>query len=180
LRGQHPTGISFSLAVLGLTTALIPIWTIFPHNGLYKMTPKQCKYIECRVSGLGQAQAAVKAGYAKSSAKVIASRMEKLPAIRQAIDEGLAAKHTLQDETPEFDDAQSYLAAVVKGLTPPDPVRVGAARALLPFERARQRAPVKSATPRQLNQSAALAEEQVLLDEWAEKAAAVRARLKRV
>ncbi|MGC2047029.1 MAG: terminase small subunit [Gallionella sp.] len=142
------------------------------------MTPKQRSYIEYRIIGLGQAQAAIKAGYASASAKTIASRMEKLPEIRAAIDAGLAARYGQTDEPPEFEDAQSYLAAVVKGLTPPDPVRVGAARALLPFERARQRAPVKSATPRQMDRQNRLAAEQDLLDAWAEKAARVRQRLK--
>lgn len=145
------------------------------------MTPKQCKYIECRVSGLGQAQAAVKAGYAESSAKVIASRMEKLPDIRAAIDEGLKAKYPPQGETPdaEFESAEAYLQAVVRGLAVPDPVRVGAARALLPFERARQRAPIKAATPQQMDARDKLVGEKELLDQWAEKAAQVRARLKR-
>lgn len=142
-----------------------------------QMTPRQTEYVKHRAAGLGQAQAAKAAGYAPVSAKVIASRMEKLPAIRAAIDEARDAK---PDTGPlEFEDAQSYLRAVVKGTTPADPVRVGAARALLPFERARQRAPVKGPTPQQLDRRDAQSAEQELLEAWAQKAATVRDRLKR-
>lgn len=143
------------------------------------MTPKQAEYAKHRAAGQGQAQAAIAAGYAGSSAKVIASRMEKLPAIRDAITEARqAAKNSAPpDASPEFADAESYLLAVVQGTAPPDPVRVGAARALLPYLNPRRRAPVKSATPAQMNASSALAGEGELLDAWAVKAAAVRARL---
>lgn len=142
------------------------------------MTPKQREYVRHRAAGLGQARAAIAAGYAASSAKVIASRMEQQPAIRAAIDEA-RTDPAADAGTPEYESAEDYLSAVVRGTAVPDPVRVGAARALLPFERARQRAPMKSATPKQMNASNALAEEEALLDAWAEKAAAVRARLKR-
>jgi hypothetical protein len=136
------------------------------------MTPKQAEYIKYRAQGLGQAQSALKACYATSSAKVTASKLERLPAIRAAITEAKAGQPAV-----EFDSAQDYLSAVVRGATPPDPVRVGAARALLPFERARQRAPMKGKTPTQLDRSDKQAGDQALLDQWAEKAKAVRARL---
>lgn len=141
------------------------------------MTRKQAEYIRHRAGGLGQAQAAKAAGYAKSSAKVIASRMERLPAIRAAIAAARADAQSGAADVQEFDSAESYLLGVVRGQTPPDPVRVGAARALLPFERARQRAPLKGPTPRQLDRRDAAAGEQALLDDWAQKAATVRARL---
>ena len=143
------------------------------------MTPKQTQYIRHRAAGLGQERAAIEAGYAKSSAKVIASRMQKLPAIRAAIAEARKAKQASTAAAPEFADAERYLRAVVQGLTPPDPVRVGAARALLPFERARQRAPLKGPTLRALDRRDAQASEQELLDAWAKKAATVRDRLAR-
>ena len=117
------------------------------------MTPKQTLYARHRAAGLGQAQAALKAGYAKQSAKVIASRMERMPAIQEAIDAARreANGDHADDAPPEFADAESYLLAVVKGQVPPDTVRVGAARAQLPYLNARKRAPLKSKTPRQLN-----------------------------
>lgn len=122
------------------------------------MTPRQTAYVAHRAAGLGQEQAALAAGYAESSAKVIASRMEKLPAIRAAIDAARKAAKAghADDAPPEFEGAEDYLLAVVKGLVPPDPVRVGAARALLPYVKARQRAPVKSRPPKELATSAEL------------------------
>jgi hypothetical protein len=56
---------------------------------------------------------------------------------------------------------------------------VSAARALIQYQKARQRAPVKSPPPRQLAENPARTEERDMLDAWAEKAAAVRARLAR-
>ncbi len=146
------------------------------------MTPRQTAYIKHRVAGLGQAQAAIKAGYAKSSAKISACRMEKLPAIRAAIDAARkAAKGDHADDAPpEFEGAEDYLLAVVKGLVPPDPVRVGAARALLPYMAPRKRATARSATPKQMQASAAHSEDRDARAAWAAKSAAVRARLKAV
>ncbi len=143
------------------------------------MTPKQTEYVRHRAIGLGQARSAIKAGYAESSAKVIASRMEKLPAIRAAIDEARdATKGRQSDATePKFADAEAYLTAVVQGLAPADPMRISAARTLIAYQRAKQRVPVKSATPTQLNKRETGDEERDLLEKWAEKAAAVRARL---
>lgn len=144
------------------------------------MTPRQSEYAKHRAAGLGQERAALAAGYAESSAAVVASRMEKNPEIRAAIAEARQTSKGVPSDAPEpeFADAESYLLAVVKGQVPPDPVRVGAARALLPYIKGRQRAPVKSASPKQMQASAGLAEDQDLLDAWAQKAAAVRARLR--
>lgn len=138
------------------------------------MTPKQIDYVKHRAAGLGQARAAVAAGYAPGSAKVIACRMERLPAVREAI---TAARAAAQETAPEFADAESYLEAVVKGTVSPDPLRIQAARTLIAYQRGRQRAPVPSPTPAQLNKRAAADNDQNFLDAWALKAAAVRARL---
>lgn len=145
------------------------------------MTPKQITYVQHRAAGMSQARAAIAAGYATGSAKVIASRMEKMPSIRAAIDTARKmAKGDQPDDVPqEFQGAEDYLLAVVRGTAPPDPVRVGAARALLPFTKGRQRAPVRSATPKQMQASAARAEDQDMLDKWEQRAAAVRAKMKR-
>ncbi len=143
------------------------------------MTPKQAKYVQHRAAGLGQAQAARAAGYASASAKGIACRMEKLPAIQDAINEARRNRNPGHDaDAEEFDSAQSYLSAVVRGTTPPDPVRVGAARALLPFERARQRAPIQSKTPAQMGIQDKTQAEQAALDAWERKAAAVIQKMK--
>ena len=138
------------------------------------MTPKQAEYVRHRASGLGQKQAAIAAGYSPRSAKVSASRMERNPAIRQAIVEARQAG------TPAlYEDAESFLAAVVQGATPADPVRVGAARTLIQYQRRRERSPLKGPTPRELARRDAQAAEQELLDAWAAKATAIRERLER-
>lgn len=145
------------------------------------MTPKQHAYARHRASGLGQAQAAKAAGYSPKSAKVSASKMEKQPSIRKAI--AAARKATpasaADAAAPEFADAESFLVAVVQGATPADPVRVSAARTLIQYQRKRERAPLKSATPTQMDHRDALGAEKELLDAWAQKAAEVRKRLKR-
>jgi len=73
---------------------------------------------------------------------------------------------------------QDYLLAVTVGRAVPDPVRVAAARALLPFIRARECTPLKGIAPKDLRRKAALEIENELLAEWAETAAKVPARLK--
>lgn len=139
------------------------------------MSPKQQAYVRHRSAGLGQERAALAAGYAQSSAKVIASRMERNPEIRAAID----AARPPAGAAPEYADAEAYLLAVVMGTAAPDPVRVGAARAILPYQRARQRVPLKAATASQMRKTNERNTEQSLLDDWATKAAAVRERLGR-
>lgn len=117
------------------------------------LTPKQLEYARHRAAGLGQARAAVEAGYAAGSAKVTASKLEHRPDIRAAIDAArqVAKGDTANDAEPEFAGAEDYLLAVIQGKAPPDPVRVGAARALLPYLNARKRAPLKSRTSKQLS-----------------------------
>lgn len=138
------------------------------------MTPKQTAYVQHRAAGQGQARAAIAAGYAPGSAKVVASRMERMPAISEAI---TAARATAQKTAPEFEDAESYLTAIVKGTVSPDPLRIAAARTLIQYQRGRQRAPMPSPTPAQLNKRAAADDDQNFLDAWAKKAAMVRAKL---
>lgn len=75
-----------------------------------------------------------------------------------------------------YASAVDYLAAVVAGDELPDPARVAAAKALLPFQSPRQRAPLRSKPPRQLQDSEKIAAEAAARDEWTQKAAAIRAR----
>lgn len=140
------------------------------------MTPKQTAYAQHRAAGLGQARAAIAAGYAPGSAKVVASRNERMPAIRKAIKTARAAVPKTAT-APKFEDAESYLDAVVKGTVLPDPLRIQAARTLIAYQRRRQRAPMPSATPAKLNERAVFDTEREFLDDWAKKAATVRAKL---
>jgi hypothetical protein len=142
------------------------------------MSPKQLAYVQRRAAGLGQERAAIEAGYSRASAKVSASRMERDPRIAKAIEEARKAARG-GSEMRRYEDPESYLRAVVAGEETPDPVRVGAARALLPFLEPRKRAPKKSASPRHMQDQAARATQDDLLEQWAERARRVRARLKR-
>ncbi|PIV89413.1 MAG: hypothetical protein COW48_00645 [Hydrogenophilales bacterium CG17_big_fil_post_rev_8_21_14_2_50_63_12] len=144
------------------------------------MTPRQLDYIQHRAAGMQPTKAAIAAGYAEASAAVTASRMEHRQDVREAIEaaRGAAAPATAAPPA-EFQDAEGYLQAVVLGTTPADPVRVSAARTLIQYQTARQRAPVASPPPRQLAQSEEIADESAARKAWAMKSAQVRARLSR-
>ncbi|OPZ66675.1 MAG: hypothetical protein BWY84_00058 [Candidatus Aerophobetes bacterium ADurb.Bin490] len=51
-----------------------------------------------------------------------------------------------------FEDAESYLLAVVQGRAIPDAVRVQAAKSLIAYQTAKKRAPVKSPAPAKLQE----------------------------
>jgi hypothetical protein len=73
------------------------------------------------------------------------------------------------ESSATYSSAEQYLLAVVCGSEPPDPVRVGAARALLPFqERPKRRALPASQTPAEQARQEALAETSAADDEWSE------------
>lgn len=72
--------------------------------------------------------------------------------------------------------AEAYLAAVIAGTEPPDPVRVRAATALIRYQQATQRAPVPNPPPQQLAKRAKHAAETAIADEFARRAAEIRAR----
>lgn len=144
------------------------------------MTPRQLEYIQHRAAGIQPTRAAIAAGYAEASAKVSASRMEARQDVREAIEAARKAAPPATSAPPaEFQDAESYLQAVVLGTTPPDPVRVSAARALIQYQTAKKRAPVASPPPKQLAQREEITDETAARDAWARKSAEVRARLSR-
>ena len=72
-----------------------------------------------------------------------------------------------------YEDSESYLLAVVQGKTEPDSVRVSAARALIQYEKQKQRTPLKSQTPRQIREKMESAIQSAIMEEW-EKTAAVK------
>lgn len=78
-----------------------------------------------------------------------------------------------------YADVLHYLRAVALGTEPADALRIAAAKAALPYEAPRQRAPVRSPTPRKLEERQATAEASAALEEWEQKAQALRARMKR-
>jgi glycine cleavage system H lipoate-binding protein len=84
-----------------------------------------------------------------------------------------------KDRTPEgvFDTAQEYLEAVVSGKIAPDAARISAARILIQYERAKQRAPVKSPPRGQLQTREKKAVEQAVSAEFERRAAEIREEL---
>jgi len=103
--------------------------------------------------------------------------MERDPAINDAINAARKSRQEAAGGTAESFDPEGYLLAVVRGTEPADAVRVGAARALLPFLKARERAPVKGATPQQTQRTTQRDGEGQLLSEWETRAAGIRKKL---
>jgi len=88
--------------------------------------------------------------------------------------EGSGRKPKSRKNQDFYPDAESYLAAVVSGLTEPDAVRVGAAKALIAYQKAKQRTPLKSQTPKQIREKMEEDIQRVLMEEWEKKANEVR------
>jgi len=86
------------------------------------------------------------------------------------------ADRSLQDY---FETAEEYLEAVVKGLTAPDAVRVAAAKALIQYQKAKQRAPILSPPPAKLRAKTAKDVEKSRLSDFEEKAAKIREKFKK-
>lgn len=75
-----------------------------------------------------------------------------------------------------FDTAEDYLAAVVAGTIAPDAVRVAAAKCLISYQVAKQRAPKKALTPTQMAIKEVRIIENAVAAEFEAKAAEIRAR----
>ena len=73
-----------------------------------------------------------------------------------------------------FEDAESYLLAVVQGCTIPDAVRVAAAKALIQYQKAKARTPMKSPSSSQLRRKTETDLEKSKIQEFETKAAKVR------
>lgn len=84
---------------------------------------------------------------------------------------------TQADSTRVYDTAEAYLAAVAQGIESPDPARISAAKALLPYQNSRTRAPLAAASKPKALQAAKRADDQSSAQEqWRQKAAEIRAR----
>lgn len=79
-------------------------------------------------------------------------------------------------DEPIFDTAEDYLAAVVAGTIAPDSVRVQAAKTLIAYQTAKQRAPKKALSPSELASRETRAVEDAVAAEFEAKAAAIRAK----
>lgn len=76
-----------------------------------------------------------------------------------------------------YADALHYLQAVVRGDEIGDPLRVAAARIILPFEQPKRRAKKPSPAPAELVARAEREQVDAVLDAWQAKADKIRARL---
>lgn len=85
--------------------------------------------------------------------------------------QGGAVKH--------YDDALTYLEAVVRGDEAADPLRIAAARIVLPYQSPKTRAPVESPPPSTLRTKAKRSQESSAAQDWEKRAAAVKARFKK-
>lgn len=79
-----------------------------------------------------------------------------------------------------FEDAESYLLAVVQGRAIPDAVRVQAAKSLIAYQTAKKRAPVKSLPPAKLRQKTANDIEANNAAEFEAKAAEILKKYRRI
>ena len=75
---------------------------------------------------------------------------------------------------PRYGDALSYLEAVVRGDEPADGLRIAAAKAVLPFQEPKKRAPVASPPPEKLRSATTRAAERTEREAFHERAAEVR------
>ena len=89
---------------------------------------------------------------------------------------GAGAKKKDRSDQAFYADAESYLLAVVQGLTTPDAVRVQAAKTLIVYQQAKQRAPVKSKTPSQLHEQAIASVGKETDADFEKKAAKIRSK----
>lgn len=88
--------------------------------------------------------------------------------------EGAGRKKKDRSGQDFFDDAESYLLAVVQGRTVPDAVRVQAAKSLIAYQTAKKRAPVKSPPPSKLQAKTERDIEKSNIDDFEKRAAKVR------
>lgn len=80
--------------------------------------------------------------------------------------------------TVVYESAQAYLDAVVAGIEPADPIRVAAAKALLPYETPRSRAPLSAVgKPKQIQALQRHQDEASEKSDWRVKAEEIAARL---
>lgn len=93
--------------------------------------------------------------------------------------EGAGRKKKDRSNQAFFETAEEYLLAVVQGRTEPDTVRVQAAKTLIAYQKAKQRAPVESPSPKKLREKTQKDIAKASVDEFEKKAAKVRARFEK-
>ena len=88
--------------------------------------------------------------------------------------------HAAKPSQPEaaatqYSSAAEYLDAVARGLEPPDPARIAAAKALLPYEKPKTRVPLAAeGTPRSMQRAADTETENNRVIDWEKRSAEIR------
>ena len=144
------------------------------------LTEKQREYARHRAAGLPPTAAARAAGYRGKGVKVTASRLDRNPKIRAAIEEARQAARGARTKAggrPRY-DPEGYLRAVIAGSTPADPIRVSAAKALLPFLEPRRRLRKGNAiSPREQEHLEEIAAEREAEEAWEETVERIKSRM---
>lgn len=91
--------------------------------------------------------------------------------------DGYQAPESPKDTGVRYESAEAYLAAVVSGEETADRDRIAAAKALMPFQRQRERVPLQSPAAKQMNKASERSLEKRQQDEWKKKSESVRLRL---
>lgn len=112
-----------------------------------KFTEKQAAFIQLRIQGVKQEQAAILAGYSQAGASVIASKMSRTPKFIEAINGGgipkaPAAPAPEVDSDPRlkdsYEDALAFFIDVMNNPRMADGMRFEAAKQLLPYQAAKK------------------------------------------
>lgn len=80
----------------------------------------------------------------------------------------------------KYSTAEAYLAAVVSGDEPPDRDRIAAAKAMMPYQTAKVRAPVKTPAPKTMQKNQEQEQAEIQREAWQRKKEEVRRRLGKV
>ena len=127
-------------------------------------------------------QSLIESGQAKSereAARMIAAATgDKLSTVLTRLNRGkrMGTPPAAPAGDMTFKDAESYLAAVVGGTAPADPVRVRAASTLIRYQETLKRTPKKSPTVKQLDDAEHRAEELAVVEDFEAKAREIRRR----
>lgn len=104
------------------------------------MTKKQRRFIELKAMGVANKEAAIQAGYAPNSADVTAGKLMMRADVREAIEQGQASSSVDKSQgmpRAHYPDSLTFLMDAMNNAALPVPMRMDAAKSLLPYQHAR-------------------------------------------
>lgn len=104
------------------------------------MTKKQRRFIELKAMGVANKEAAIQAGYAPNSADVTAGKLMMRADVREAIGQGQASSSVDKSQgmpRAHYPDSLTFLMDAMNNAALPVPMRIDAAKSLLPYQHAR-------------------------------------------